>query len=231
MNTIGLIGGMSWESTQTYYRLINEGVKQRLGGLHSAQLVMLSVDFAPLEKLQAAGNWEAAGELMVDAALRLEAAGADALMICTNTMHRVAPAVEQACDLPLLHIADATGRQLREQGQATVALLGTAFTMEQDFYTGRLRERFGLQVLVPDAQQRSEVHRIIYSELCLSKILPTSRQYFVRVIDALAARGAESVILGCTEIGLLISQQDTSVSLLDTTELHARHAVDFLLTE
>lgn len=230
MRTIGLLGGMSWESTQDYYRRINRGVQQALGGLHSAQLVLYSVDFAPIEAAQAAGDWARAGELLAQAARAIEAAGADFLLLCTNTMHRVAPDIEAAISIPLLHIADATGDALAAAGVRRVGLLGTAFTMEQAFYRGRLEQRYGLEVLVPEPQERQRVHRVIYEELCLGVVRDESRADYQRIAEALAARGAEAVILGCTEIGLLLSQQDTRVPLFDTTAIHAERAVALALT-
>jgi len=225
MKTIGLLGGMSWESTVGYYRAINEGVKQALGGLHSAKIVMYSVDFDPIEKLQHKGDWATTADLLVEAARSIEAAGADFLLICTNTMHKVAPEVEQAVTIPLLHIADATADVLVSRGIKTVGLLGTAFTMEQDFYKGRLIDRYGLDVLAPDNADRQVVHDVIYQELCLGNIRSASKKEYVRIIDLLADRGAEAVILGCTEIGMLVNQADTRVTLLDTTAIHAEKAV------
>ncbi len=229
MKTIGLVGGMSWESTLTYYRAINEGVKARLGGLHSATIVLYSVDFDPIEKLQHRGDWVGTADILSDAARRIEAGGADFLLICTNTMHKVADAVSAAVDIPLLHIADATGEALRQDGVRRVGLLGTAFTMEQDFYKGRLAERFGLEVLVPAAEDRRRVHDVIYRELCLGVVRPESKRAFLDIVDRLATRGAEGVILGCTEIGLLIAPADTAVRLYDTTHIHAARAVALAL--
>ncbi|QSX42672.1 aspartate/glutamate racemase family protein [Shewanella cyperi] len=230
MKTIGLLGGMSWESTQGYYRAINQGVRQALGGLHSAQIALYSVDFEPIEKLQHAGDWQETARLLADAAKRVEAAGADCLLICTNTMHKVAPEIEQAITIPLLHIADATAELLVNQGINKVGLLGTAFTMEQEFYKGRLSERFGLEVLVPDAADRKRVHEVIYRELCLGKIMPDSKAEYLRIIASLAEAGAEAVILGCTEIGLLVEQADTEIRLFDTTAIHAAKAVEFAVS-
>ena len=227
MKTIGLIGGMSWESTIPYYRLINEGVKQRLGGLHSARLVLFSVDFAEIERLQHASEWDAAGAVLVKAAQSLEAAGADCVVICTNTMHKVAPAVEAAVRIPLLHIADATAAAIRAAGIQTVGLLGTRFTMEQDFYVGRLTQRHGLSVLIPEAEERETVHRVIYEELCLGQINPTSREAYRAAMAHLVQRGAEAIILGCTEISLLVGAEDAAVPLFDTTAIHAQAAVEF----
>ena len=227
MKTIGLLGGMSWESTLEYYRTINEGIKKTLGGLHSAKIVMYSVDFAPIEKLQHTGDWEGTAKILSEAAQSIQAAGADFLLICTNTMHKVAPQIEAAIQIPLLHIADATAEILVNGGINSVGLLGTAFTMEQEFYKGRLINNYGLQVLVPNEDDRQIVHRIIYQELCLGKIEPNSKAEYLRIIDTLAAQGAEAVILGCTEIGMLVNQTDTDVRLLDTTAIHAEKAVEY----
>jgi aspartate racemase len=224
MRTLGLIGGMSWESTVPYYRTINQTVKERLGGLHSARLLLYSVDFAQIEKLQHAGDWAAAGAVLADAARALKAGGAQLLVICTNTMHKVADAVESASGLPLLHIADPTGDAIRAQGITRIGLLGTRFTMEQEFYRQRLIERHRLEVLVPDADERGIVHRVIYDELCQGVIREASRAQYRRVMDALIARGAQGIILGCTEIGLLVGDGDATVPLFDTTALHARAA-------
>ncbi|WP_288352999.1 aspartate/glutamate racemase family protein [uncultured Marinobacter sp.] len=229
MKTIGLLGGMSWESTQTYYRLINEGVKSRLGGLHSAKLVLYSVDFAEIEALQHQGDWPATARILSGAALSLENAGADFLMIGTNTMHKVAPEVEEAINIPLLHIADATAKVLTQDNIQRVGLLGTRFTMEQAFYRERL-EAAGIEVVTPDAPQRAEVHRVIYEELCQGEIQAASREAYLAVINSLAEQGAQAVILGCTEIGLLIKQTDTPVPLYDTTAIHAAQAVNRALT-
>ncbi|MCP1622562.1 aspartate/glutamate racemase family protein [Pseudomonas nitroreducens] len=226
MKTIGLIGGMSWESTIPYYRQINERIKERLGGLHSAKVALYSVDFHEIERLQHAGDWDAAGRVLADAARSLKAAGADFLVLCTNTMHKVAPAIEAAVDIPLLHIADPTAEAIRAAGVATVGLLGTRFTMEQAFYKDRLVEKFGLKVLTPNEAERQVVHRIIYEELCLGRIRDESREDYRRIIAALVEQGAEAVILGCTEISLLVGPADASVPLFDTTALHALHAAD-----
>ncbi|MBW4936271.1 aspartate/glutamate racemase family protein [Marinobacter sp. F4206] len=230
MKTIGLLGGMSWESTQSYYRLINEGVKARLGGLHSARLILYSVDFAEIEKLQHQGDWELTAEVLASAAQTLETAGADFLMIGTNTMHKVAPQIEEAIGIPLLHIADATASALQQDGIATVGLLGTRFTMEQEFYRARL-EQTGIQVIIPTQTDRREIHRVIYEELCHGNIQPRSKDTYLTVVDSLSARGAQGIILGCTEIGLLIQQPDTPVPLYDTTDIHARAAVSQALDE
>jgi aspartate racemase len=229
LKTIGLIGGMSWESTVPYYRQINETVKLQLGGLHSARIILYSVDFHDVERLQQAGNWEAAGELLADAARALEAAGADFLVLCTNTMHKVAPAIEAAVGIPLFHIADPTAAAIRQAGFSTVGLLGTRFTMEQDFYRERLRERHGIAVLIPAQEDRDIIHRVIYDELCLGKLVPESRDQYRRIMAGLAARGAQAIILGCTEISLLVGQGDSSVPLFDTTSIHARQAAELAL--
>lgn len=229
MKTIGLIGGMSWESTVPYYRVVNETIKERLGGLHSAKVVLYSVDFHEVEQLQHAERWAEAGDLVAQAARALVAAGADFLVLCTNTMHKVAAAIEAAVPVPLLHIADPTAREIKEAGHKTVGLLGTAFTMEQAFYKDRLHEDHGLRVLIPGDADRSQVHRIIYEELCLGKIVPQSRDVYRRVMADLVAQGAEAIILGCTEISLLVGQQDSTVPLFDTTYIHARSAAEHAL--
>ncbi|MFT7005083.1 MAG: aspartate racemase [Sulfurimonas sp.] len=226
MKTIGLLGGMSWESTIGYYRAINEGIKNSLGGLHSAKIAMYSVDFDPIEKLQHDADWEGTAKILTEAALNIQAAGADFLLICTNTMHKVAPQIEESIDIPLIHIADATAEVLLKKGIKTVGLLGTAFTMEQDFYKGRLSENYGLTVLTPDAPDRAIIHKIIYKELCLGKSFPVSKAEYLRIIKSLANNGAEAVILGCTEIGMLVKQTDTEVELIDTTYVHAHKAVE-----
>jgi aspartate racemase len=231
MKTIGLLGGMSWESTVGYYRAINEGVKNTLGGLHSAKIALYSVDFEPMEKLQHKGDWEEMAIILSKAAQSVESAGADFLLICTNTMHKVAPEIEKSIKIPLLHIADATAEVLVREGFKTVGLLGTAFTMEQDFYKGRLRESYGLNVLVPGNEDRQVVHNIIYQELCLGKIKSDSKTEYLRIIDSLARQGAEAVILGCTEIGMLVNQDDTRVRLLDTTAIHAEKAVEYAIEQ
>ncbi|RZZ85806.1 aspartate/glutamate racemase family protein [Pseudoxanthomonas winnipegensis] len=223
MKTIGLIGGMSWESTLPYYRLINQTVREARGGLHSAKVLLYSVDFHEIEVLQHAGDWDAAGAAMADAARRLQAGGADFIVLCTNTMHKVADAITAATPLPLLHIADATAQALLDAGIARVGLLGTRFTMEQDFYRKRLEAR-GLKVLVPSAPDRDHVHRIIYDELCQGVIDETSRATYRQVMARLVEAGAQSIILGCTEISLLVGQDDATVPLFDTTTLHARAA-------
>ncbi len=224
MRTIGLLGGMSWESTVPYYRVVNEVVKARLGGLHSAKVVLVSVDFAEVERLQHEGDWDAAGALLAASARSIEAAGAECVVLCTNTMHKVADAIEAAVGIPLLHIADPTADAISAAGVRTVGLLGTRFTMEQDFYVGRLEERHGLTVLTPPAEDRALVHRVIYEELVLGQVLEPSRTAYRRVIEDLVARGAEGVILGCTEIAMLVGAGDARVPLFDTTELHATAA-------
>ncbi|MCK6189214.1 aspartate/glutamate racemase family protein [Pseudomonas sp. EYE_354] len=230
MRTIGLIGGMSWESSAEYYRIINQRVRDQLGPLRSAQLLMYSVDFGPVEQAQHAGRWDDTALILEDAARRLQAGGAECVVLCTNTMHKLAPRIETAVSIPFLHIADAAGVAAVKAGTLTVGLLGTAFTMEQDFLTARLAEH-GLTVLVPDADERQDVHRIIYEELCVGVISDTSRQIYQRVIESLAARGAQAIILGCTEVGLLIKPEHSGLPLLDTTELHARAAVAFALQD
>ncbi|SHG77398.1 aspartate/glutamate racemase family protein [Ferrimonas marina] len=231
MKTLGVLGGMSWESTASYYRLLNQGVKARLGGLHSARLLLHSVDFAEIEAQQRAGQWHQAGQLLAQAAEGLERAGAEGILIATNTMHKVAEQVAAAVSVPLLHIADATGAQLCADGINKVGLLGTAFTMEQAFYRERLEQRFDLEVVTPTEDDRQTVHRIIYEELCQGLCLDASRAAYVAIIDKLKAQGAEAVILGCTEIGLLIQSKDSVLPLYDTTELHASAAVDWMLSQ
>ena len=229
MKTIGLIGGLSWESSVEYYRIINQETQRRLGGLHSAQCLMYSFDFGEIEKLQAAGDWGAATARMIDAAMALERGGADCIVICSNTMHRMADELAAAADLPLLHIADATAKPILAAGIKSVGLLGTRFTMEQDFYRGRLIERFGLDVIVPDAAGRAAVDRVIYDELVRGIIRQESREEYLSVIDALRKHGAAGIILGCTEIGLLIKPADCPLPSFDTTLLHAIAAVDWAL--
>ena len=229
MKTIGLIGGMSWESTVPYYRQINELVKQRLGGLHSARIVLYSVDFHDIERLQHAGMWDEAGIVLAKAARSLEAAGADFLVLCTNTMHKVAPVIEAAVKTPLLHIADPTAEAVKREDIRTIGLLGTRFTMEQDFYRGRLEAKHGITVLVPDEDDREVVHGVIYNELCLGVVSQESRMRYREVINRLVARGAGGIILGCTEIAMLVSQSDSPVPVFDTTSIHAANAVDFAL--
>ena len=227
--TLGIIGGMSWESTESYYRLINEGIKAELGNLHSADLLIHSVDFAPIGELQAQGAWDEMGAILANSGKRLQAAGAQGLLIATNTMHKVIDDVQAATNLPIIHIADATAKAIQAQGLTKIALLGTQFTMTQDFYKQRLID-VGLQVLIPENDARAEVHRIIYDELCQGQFLDSSRQYYSQVIKDLANEGAEGVILGCTEIGLLIQQADSPIAVFDTTAIHAAAAVEFLLS-
>ena len=229
MKTIGLIGGMSWESTLPYYRQINEEVRARLGGLHSAKLILYSVDFHDVEWLQQAADWDAAGALLARSAVALQAAGADFLLLCTNTMHRVAGEIEAAVTIPLLHIADATAAAVADAGYATVGLLGTRFTMEEAFYRDRLQQVHGLQVVVPAAAARAAVHRIIYDELCRGIIRRESRELYRQAIDELAVQGAQAIILGCTEIALLVGARDSPLPLFDTATLHALAAVDLAL--
>ena len=230
MKTIGLIGGMSWESTIPYYRIINETVKQRLGGLHSARIVMVSVDFHDIEILQRDGRWDAAGALLAHAARSLEAAGADFLVLATNTMHKVAGDITAAVSIPLLHIADPTADAIKAGGYSTIGLIGTRFTMEQAFYRDRLETRHGLRVLVPDAADRDLVHRVIYDELCLGVIKPASRDAYRAVMQRLVAQGAQALVLGCTEVSLLVGPDDAGVPLFDTTALHAVAAAETALT-
>ncbi|MFQ1650342.1 aspartate/glutamate racemase family protein [Aeromonas veronii] len=229
MKCIGLLGGMSWESTVSYYQALNRGVRAQLGGLHSARVLLNSVDFAGIERLQHAGDWPATARLLAAEARKLQDGGADFLLIGTNTMHKVAPEIEAAIDIPLLHIADATAAKLQADGITQVGLLGTRFTMKQDFYKGRLQERFGLAVLVPDEAGRERVHRIIYDELCLGEIRESSRAEYLAIIEGLAAAGAEAVILGCTEIALLVGDARAAVPLYDTTAIHAEAAVALAL--
>jgi len=229
MKVIGLIGGMSWESSLEYYRIINETVKEKLGRFHSAKSLMYSVDFEEIEILQHQGKWDKATELMINAAQRVEKGGADLVIICTNTMHKMADEVQKSIKIPLLHIADATAEEIKKQGLKKVGLLGTKFTMEEDFYKGRLSEKFGLEVIIPNEEERQLIHDILYSELCLGEIKSQSKEKFIKIIKNLAASGAEGVILGCTEIPLLISQEDCEVPLFDTTRIHARFAVEYAL--
>lgn len=226
MKTLGLIGGMSWESTIPYYRFINEAIKARLGGLHSARLVLYSVDFDEIAQLQHAGEWDAAGRVLADAAQRLERAGAQGLVICANTMHKVAPAIEAVVRIPVLHVVDAVAEDIRAAGFSKVGLLGTRFTMEHPFYAEHLA-RHGLKALVPEKDDRDVVHRVVYEELCLGKIVDASRDEYRRIMAALAAQGAEAIILGCTEISMLVGPQDASVPLFDTTAIHARKAAEW----
>jgi aspartate racemase len=229
MKVIGLIGGMSWESSAEYYRIINQTVRARLGGQHSARVLLYSVDFAEIERLQREDRWDEAADAMADAARRLERGGADLLLLCTNTMHKLVPQFEQAIRLPLLHIADAAGRAVRRAGLSRIGLLGTRFTMEQDFYRQRLQQRHGLEVSIPPAEDRDEVHRVIYDELCRGEIRPQSRARFAAIMQAMAEAGAEGFVLGCTEIPLLVRAEDVPWPVFDTTALHAEWAVDAAL--
>jgi amino-acid racemase len=231
VKTIGLIGGMSWESTVPYYRTINETIKERLGGLHSARVILYSVDFHEVERLQHAGDWGTAGALLADVAQALERAGANFLVLATNTMHKVALSIERAVAIPLLHIADPTAAEIKHAGHSRVGLVGTRFTMEQAFYKDRLRERHGLDVIVPDQNDRDIVHGIIYDELCLGIVRDGSRSEYRRIMAGLVARGAQSIILGCTEISLLVGDEDASVPLFDTTAIHARAAAEAALAD
>ena len=229
MKTIGMIGGMSWESSIEYYRIINELVKARLGDLHSADCLMYSVDFAEIEVLQQAGDWDQLTQDMISAAQRLERGGAACVVICTNTMHKMAEEVQSAIPIPLLHIADAAGAAIQAKGLTTVGLLGTRFTMEGDFYRGRLAEKFGLRVLIPEEADRATVHRVIYNELVKGEIREESRQAFLSVIERLQGQGAQGIVLGCTEIPLLVRQSDVAIPIFNTTQLHAEAAVDWAL--
>jgi aspartate racemase len=229
MKTIGIIGGMSWESTVLYYRLINEGVRERLGGLHSGSILLDSCDFAGMVKLQTGGDWAAIGQILSGKAFRLQDAGAEGVLIATNSMHEVADVVEGAISVPFLHIADAVGEALTDDGLDTVGLLGTRFTMEKPFYTGRLKERFGINALIPGSDDREDVHRIIYQELCRGVVDDNSRLVYLKVMDELVNEGAQAIVLGCTEIGLLVGEGDTDISLYDTAKLHAQAAVKWML--
>ena len=229
MKRIGLLGGMSWESSIEYYRFVNEATRDRRGGLHSADCIMRSVDFADIEKLQRTGDWDEAGRRLAGEARTLEQAGAELLVLCTNTMHKVADAIVEATDAPLIHIADTTAHAIRSADLQTVGLLATGYTMEQDFYVGRLRERHGLDVIVPEADDRRIVHDVIYDELCVGVVRDESREEYRRVMSGLVERGAEAILLGCTEIELLVGPEDASVPTFDTTRLHAERAVELAL--
>ena len=229
MKTLGLIGGMSWESTMPYYRLINEGIKQQLGGLHSAKLVLYSVDFHEIEACQTSGDWQKAGQMLAEAAVSLKKAGAEGIVLCTNTMHKVADPIAQQSGLPFLHIADGTAAAIKERKMKRVALLGTRYTMEQDFYRGRLLAEHGIETQVPGEAERQEVNRIIFEELCLGVFTEASRNYYAQVVAGLVEQGAEGVIFGCTEIGLLLQAADCPVPVFDTTAIHASAAVKFML--
>ena len=229
MKTIGLLGGMSWESSIEYYRIINETIRVRLGGLHSAASIMVSVDFADIETIQREGRWDDAAQLLIFAARQAQRGGADLLLLCTNTMHKVAGQIQSAVDIPLLHIADPTAAVIRAQELHCIGLLGTRFTMEEGFYKDRLIQKHGLDVLIPPEGDREVIHHVIYDELVLGNILPDSRSRYLEIIQRLAARGAQGIILGCTEIGLLVKPSDTDVPLFDTTKIHAVAAVDLAL--
>ena len=229
MKTIGLLGGMSWESTVTYYQTINALVKQQLGGFHSAKILLYSVNFDPIEKLQHKGDWAGTAEILTKAAMNLENGGADFLLICTNTMHRVAPQIQESLTIPILHIADATAEELKKSKINKVGLLGTAFTMEHDFYKGRLREKHGLKVITPDQEDRTLVHDVIYNELCMGKFNENSKNAYMQVIEKLKESGAEAVILGCTEIALLVGKEKTSIPMFDTARIHAQKSVELAL--
>jgi len=229
MKTIGLIGGMSWESSLEYYRIINETVKEKLGGFHSAKCLMYSVDFEEVEKLQRNGKWDEATALMIDAAQRVKKGGADFVVICTNTMHKMAEEVQSSINIPLLHLADVTAERIKAQGLKKVGLLGTKFTMEEDFYKGRLIKKHGLEVMIPDDEEREAIHNILYNELCMGEIKKISKDKFKKIIDNLVLKGAEGIILGCTEIPLLIDKEDYEIPLFDTTRIHAEEAVEYAL--
>lgn len=229
MKTIGLIGGMSWESSLEYYRIINETVKEKLGGFHSAKCLMYSVDFEEVEKLQRQGKWDEATDLMIDAAQRVKKGGADFVVICTNTMHKMAEEVQSSINIPLLHLADVTAERIKAQGLKKVGLLGTKFTMEEDFYKGRLIKKHGLEVMIPDDEEREVINNILYNELCMGEIKKISKDKFKKIIDNLVLKGAEGIILGCTEIPLLIDKEDYEIPLFDTTRIHAEEAVEYAL--
>jgi aspartate racemase len=229
MRTVGLIGGMSWESTALYYKLLNQGVRERLGGFHSARILLASVDFQEIETMQQQGQWKEAGILLADLGLRLERAGADFILLCTNTMHKVAPRIEEALSVPFLHLADATARVVKEKGYERVGLLGTSFTMEEDFYRGRLESQ-GLSILVPEKKGRDEVNRIIFDELCCGQVLDKSAKTYLELIEHLADQGAQAVILGCTEIGMLVKSKHSPLPLVDTTRVHVEAAIELMLS-
>lgn len=229
MKIIGMIGGMSWESSLEYYRIINEITKEKLGGLHSAKCIMYSVDFEEVEKLQHQGKWDEATALMIDAAQRVEKGGADFVVICTNTMHKMAEEVQSSINIPLLHLADVTAEKIKAQKLKKVGLLGTKFTMEEDFYKGRLIKKHGLEVVIPDEEEREVIHKILYDELCLGEIKKASKDKFKKIIDNLVSKGAQGIILGCTEIPLLIDKEDYEIPLFDTTRIHAEAAVEYAL--
>jgi aspartate racemase len=229
MKTIGLIGGMSWESSIEYYKVINETIRAKLGGFHSAKCIMYSVDFAEIEPLQHQGKWKETTQILISAARSVEAGGADFVIFCTNTMHKVADEVQKKIRIPILHIADAMAKTIKDQALTKVGLLGTKFTMEEDFYKGRLSQKHHLQIIIPPPEDREVVHRIIYEELCMGEIKPSSKTRYLEIIERLAKNGAEGIILGCTEIGLLVKKEDTRVPLFDTTKIHAMAAVEYAL--
>ena len=229
MKTIGLIGGMSWESSIEYYRIINQSVREKLGGVHSAKCVMVSVDFAEIERLQHLGKWDETGRILIESATSLEKSGAEFIVLCTNTMHKVAEDIQAHVHIPLLHIADATAQRVIESGIRKIALLGTRFTMEEDFYKGRLVQKYDLEVLTPDPEEREIIHNVIYNELVVGRIQPQSKEQYLKIISRLVGEGAEGIILGCTEIGLLVKQSDCPVPVFDTTRIHAEAAVAFAL--
>lgn len=231
MKTIGLLGGMSWESTVEYYKIINKESNKRLGKLHSGKIVLYSVDFEPIEQLQHQNKWYEAGEILLEAAKNIQNANADFLLICTNTMHKLYNQIQNGINIPILHIADTTAEELIKENIKTVGLLGTAFTMEDDFYKGRLKDKYGLNVLIAEKNEREVIHKIIYNELCLGIVKDSSKKEFLKIINKLSAKGAEGIILGCTEISLLINQNDTNIKLFDTTAIHAKKAVDYALLE
>ena len=229
MKVIGLLGGMSWESSLEYYRIINETVKERLGGLHSAKCILYSVDFEEIEKLQNEGKWDELTRIMIESAQNLEKAGANMVLICTNTMHKMANEVQNAIQVPLLHIADAAAEKIKEKNLKKVGLLGTKYTMEQDFYKGRIKEKYNIDVIIPDSDEREDIHNAIFNELCLGQIKDESREKYKKIINNLAKNGAEGIILGCTEIPLLINQKDFTIPIFDTTLIHSIFAVDYAL--
>ena len=231
MKTIGLLGGMSWESSATYYQIVNQEIREKLGGLHSAKCMMASVDFAEIEAYQTEGKWEEAALILSKTAKDIEHGGADFLILCTNTMHKIAADIQQAINIPLLHIADATAQRIKSHGIHHIGLLGTRFTMEEDFYKGRLIQKYGLNVIIPEAQERQVIDDVIYRELCLGQISDVSRRAYQEIIQSLIENGAEGIILGCTEIGLLVKQQDSAVPIFDTAQIHAEAAVAFALAD
>jgi aspartate racemase len=231
MKTIGLLGGMSWESSATYYQVINEKIREKLGGLHSAKCILASVDFAEIEAYQTQGKWEDASHILSQSAKDIESGGADFMILCTNTMHKIAADIQQSINIPLLHIADATAQRIKSRGIHHIGLLGTRFTMEEDFYKGRLIQKYGLNVIIPEARERQVIDDVIYQELCLGKINDASRRAYQEIIQSLIENGAQGIILGCTEIGLLVKQKDSAVPIFDTAQIHAEAAVDYALAD